>query len=87
MVEYWLVSPEGAGSNPASTAIFKLSSYEKRSCPACRSNIFEKGRAFDGRRAYLCNTCSRIWTEGMQGREKENTQFKEKVTNLKNKRM
>lgn len=59
---------------------------KKRSCPACRSNIFEKGRAFDGRRAYLCNTCSRIWTEGMQGREKKYSIQRESYQ-FKNKRM
>ena len=43
-------------------------------CPECRSKDIEKGRAFDGRRAYRCGQCLKIWTNGMQGREKKYSQ-------------
>lgn len=53
------------------------------SCPSCRtSSGIDKGRAFDGRRAYRCQ-CGHIWTQGMQGRERRyspqrpGTQFKD----------
>lgn len=40
-------------------------------CDGCRSSDIEKGRAFDGRRAYRCRNCQNIWTNGMQGRKKK----------------
>jgi len=42
-----------------------------RECPNCKHPGYDKGRAFDGRRAYRCQSCGDIWTEGMQGREKK----------------
>lgn len=57
-----------------------------RRCPACRGTNFEKGRAFDGRRAYLCNSCYKIWTEGMQGRTKKYS-IQRNGYQFKNKRM
>lgn len=38
-----------------------------RKCAVCGSSNIDKGRAFDGRRAYRCQ-CGNVWTEGMQGR-------------------
>ena len=38
---------------------------------ACGSNKFDKGRAFDGRRAYRCKQCGNTHTSGMQGRKKQ----------------
>jgi len=38
-------------------------------CDQCRHPKPEKGRAFDGRRAYRCPQCDHSWTEGMQGRK------------------
>lgn len=37
-------------------------------CTCCGSLYPDKGRAFDGRRAYRCKSCGRTWTYGMQGR-------------------
>lgn len=31
----------------------------------------DKGRAFDGRRAYRCPDCGEIWTEGLQDRQQK----------------
>ena len=51
-------------------------------CPDCRLPSPDKGRAFDGRRAYRCTGCDRIWSEGLQGRarryspQRESFQFK-----------
>lgn len=42
-----------------------------RLCPNCRHPDYDKGRAYDGRRAYRCKKCGSIWTEGMQGRKKK----------------
>ena len=38
-------------------------------CHNCNNPKPKKGRALDGRRAYLCIVCGRIWTEGLQGRK------------------
>jgi len=40
-------------------------------CSNCKQkgNIL-KGRAFDGRRAYRCNHCGHVWTNGLNGRKK-----------------
>lgn len=43
----------------------------KRQCPSCFCDKLDKGRAFDGRRAYRCKKCNHVWTEGMQGREQK----------------
>lgn len=43
---------------------------KKHFCRICKSNKFDKGRAFDGRRAYRCKNCGHIHTLGMQGRNK-----------------
>jgi transposase-like protein len=40
-----------------------------RPCPHCHGTKHDKGRAFDGRRAYRCKLCGDIWTEGLQGRK------------------
>lgn len=40
-----------------------------KKCRKCFCTNIDKGRAFDGRRAYRCNSCNYIWTEGMQGRQ------------------
>ena len=40
----------------------------RRTCPQCRAVDFDKGRAADGRRAYRCQTCRCVWTEGLQGK-------------------
>lgn len=54
-----------------------------RCCPTCRTPNPDKGRAYDGRRAYRCTKCGNSWTEGMQGCEKKfnkqhaNYQFKD----------
>lgn len=40
----------------------------KRICKACGHSGIERGRATDGRRAYRCQRCGNIWTEGLQGR-------------------
>lgn len=37
----------------------------------CGCKKFDKGRAFDGRRAYRCKSCGNIHTYGLQGREKK----------------
>lgn len=37
-------------------------------CANCGRDHIDKGRAFDGRRAYRCRCCGLVWTEGMQGR-------------------
>lgn len=39
-----------------------------RTCGFCKSPNPDKGRAFDGRRAYRCKNCGNEWTEGLQGR-------------------
>ena len=44
--------------------------FEKRKCKNCGCIGIDKGRAYDGRRAYRCQNCKTIWTEGLQGREK-----------------
>ena len=41
-----------------------------RRCAYCQTTTPDKGRAWDGRRAYRCKCCGKVWTEGMQGREK-----------------
>lgn len=38
-----------------------------KTCKKCGCNKYEKGRAHDRRRAYKCNGCGHIWTEGLQG--------------------
>lgn len=38
-------------------------------CDNCKHPTPDKGRAFDGRRAYRCPRCGNIWTWGLQGRE------------------
>ena len=43
----------------------------ERLCKNCHFSNIEKGRAFDGRRAYRCRQCKLIWTEGLQGRIKK----------------
>lgn len=43
----------------------------KRRCPICKHPGYDKGRAFDGRRAYRCHNCGNVWTEGLQGRERK----------------
>ena len=40
-------------------------------CPVCGAKRPEKGRAFDGRRAYRCASCGNEWTLGMQGRQRQ----------------
>ena len=42
-----------------------------RRCASCQTDNPDKGRAWDGRRAYRCKCCGKVWTEGMQGREKK----------------
>ena len=42
-----------------------------RRCASCQTTNPDKGRAWDGRRAYRCKCCGKVWTEGMQGREKK----------------
>lgn len=37
-------------------------------CRICNSKFPSKGRAWNGRRAYRCNSCGNTWTFGMQGR-------------------
>lgn len=44
---------------------------DERRCPTCRVPKPDKGRAFDGRRAYRCVSCGTKWTEGSQGRGKK----------------
>lgn len=58
---------------------------KERICPVCKTPKPDKGRAFDGRRAYRCiSSCKNIWTEGMQNRIKKYSkqrvgyQFKDK---------
>lgn len=38
-----------------------------RRCSNCKHNGIDKGRDVDGRRAYRCQACGSIWTEGLQG--------------------
>lgn len=61
----------------------------KHRCSNCKHYGIDKGRAFDGRRAYRCQKCGYIWTEGMQNRKKQySTQrsgYQFKDTNSKNK--
>ena len=40
-------------------------------CSHCNSTYTDRGRAFDGRRAYRCKVCGNVWTMGMQGRAKK----------------
>jgi len=37
----------------------------------CGCKKWDKGRAFDGRRAYRCRSCGGVHTNGMQGRERQ----------------
>lgn len=39
----------------------------RRACSRCLSPSIDKGRAWDGRRAYRCRACRHEWTEGWQG--------------------
>jgi transposase-like protein len=39
-------------------------------CPNCFLTGIDKGRAADGRRAYRCQSCGHIWTNGLNGRKK-----------------
>ena len=50
---------------------FKYKTHQKLVCPNCRHTDISKGRAWDGRRAYRCNSCKHLWTDGMQGRKKK----------------
>ena len=43
----------------------------RRECANCRHTGVDKGRAMDGRRAYRCQRCGNVWTEGLQGRERK----------------
>jgi len=47
-----------------------LNQESVRRCSSCLTPNPDKGRAFDGRRAYRCKCCSNVWSEGMQGRKK-----------------
>jgi len=38
---------------------------------SCGHTGIDKGRAFDGRRAYRCQECLTIWTNGLQNRSKK----------------
>lgn len=38
-------------------------------CPKCQCTEIDKGRAFDGRRAYRCKSCKNEWTNGLNGRK------------------
>ncbi|MDD5589154.1 MAG: hypothetical protein PHP92_03820 [Candidatus Nanoarchaeia archaeon] len=41
-------------------------------CPNCKKlNKVDKGRAMDGRRAYRCKICGKVWTEGLQNRKQK----------------
>ena len=42
-----------------------------RACSNCLTPDPERGRAWDGRRAYKCKCCGRVWTEGLQGKNKK----------------
>lgn len=48
-----------------------------RRCANCQTPNPDKGRAFDGRRAYRCKNCKTIWTEGLQGRERTHSEQRE----------
>jgi hypothetical protein len=37
---------------------------------SCGSNKYHKGRAFDGRRIYMCISCEKVHSFGLQGRKK-----------------
>lgn len=37
-------------------------------CGNCHKRVVDRGRAFDGRRAYRCTLCGMTWTCGLQGR-------------------
>lgn len=37
-------------------------------CDACQHKGIDRGRALDGRRAYRCQRCGNIWTNGRNGR-------------------
>lgn len=39
-------------------------------CCKVKVHQLDKGRAFDGRRAYRCPVCGSKWTEGTQGRKR-----------------
>lgn len=51
--------------------------HNVRRCDTCQTPDPDKGRAFDGRRAYRCKCCGRTWTEGMQGKQKEYSEQRE----------
>lgn len=42
-----------------------------RCCAVCGGGGIDKGRAFDGRRAYRCQNCLVVWTEGLNGRARK----------------
>ncbi len=44
---------------------------------SCGCKQYDKGRAFDGRRAYRCKSCGGIHTAGMQNRNKKYSQQRE----------
>ena len=46
-------------------------------CHKCSSSDLDKGRAFDGRRAYRCKQCGNVWTNGLQGRKRQYSQQRE----------
>ena len=39
-------------------------------CGTCHKRATDKGRAWDGRRAYRCRLCGQTWTFGLQGRRR-----------------
>jgi transposase-like protein len=43
----------------------------RRCCPNCKHTGLDKGRAFTGKRAYRCQWCGNIWTEGARGRQRK----------------
>lgn len=43
-------------------------------CFVCTGNDVEKGRAFDGRRAYRCRRCGCEWTNGIKGKRRYSVQ-------------
>lgn len=38
-------------------------------CVNCNHTGIDKGRAFDGRKAYRCQLCGSVWTNGLQGKK------------------
>lgn len=44
------------------------SGRRKKKCPSCLNSNANAGRAPDGRRAYQCCACGKVWTDGLQGR-------------------